>query len=303
MNEIRIAALACSGEPGCPVGTALGRAADMIAEACQSTTDLICLPEIFAWTGLTPGERPAAAEPIDGPFSRAMADLAARHRVNILTPILERDAGKMFNTMSWFDRTGTITGTYRKVFTTVYEIDQGFCPGSDDFDVFQTEFGPIGCCVCFDLNFPEIIERIAGNGAKLIIFPSMFDGTALMQAWAKLHGMYFVSVAGSPYGSLVDPLGKVLIEPWRHAQIMRATLNLDFAVLSTDENRDKWSAVTREYGDAAEIDSRALESAALLTSRHPEQSALDMVQHMGLELQADYFLRSREKRQRALDDA
>ena len=298
MNEVRIAACACTGQGG--VQASLERAADMIDEACRDDADLICFPETFAWTGLTPEERIAAAEPLDGPFSQAMSKLAAGRRVNILSPIVEADAGRVLNTMAWFDRAGKIIGTYRKVFVTVYEMDQGFCPGPLDFDVFHTEFGPIGCCVCFDLNFPEVIQRIAEQKARLVVFPTMFDGAALMQAWAKLYRMYFLSVAGSPYGTLVDPLGKKLVEQWHHPVIMTATVNLDYEVLHTDENRDKFRDVKRACGDTVEIDNRYLTSSSMLASRHPEQSALDIVRKCGLELETEYYARSRAKRERWL---
>ena len=293
MKEVRLAGLACTGVGG--VDAALAQATALIEDACTANVDLICLPEIFAWTGLDPEDRPAQAQTTDGPFCRQLAELAARYRVNILTALAERAGAHMFNTMVWLDRTGSVLGTYRKVFTTVYEIDQGFSPGALDFDVFQTEFGPIGCCICFDINFPEVAARLAAQKPRLVVFPSMFDGLALMQARAKLLGSFIMSVAGDPYGALVDPMGKLLVEPWRHGAILFATVNLDFAVLHTDENRDKFTAVRRLYGDGVYIDNRYLESCAVLYSRHPDKSALDMVRECELELESEYYDRSREK--------
>lgn len=298
MNEIRIAAVTCTGDGG--VEASLSRATDLVREACCSKTDLICFPELFAWCCLSPERMAEAAEPTDGPFCQAMGALAAEHNVNILTPLVEDADGRVYNTMLWLGRDGRAAGTYRKVYPTVYELERGFWPGPLKFDVFDTEFGPIGCCICFDLNFAEVVQRIAERKAHLIVFPTMFDGSMLMQSWAKLRQMYFLSVASAPYGCLVDPLGKVVIEPWKHAPTMTAQVNLDYVVLHTDENRDKFINVKRKYGEQVHIDSRDIEGSALLSSLHPEHSAEDIAAECGLELAADYYARSRDQCQRRL---
>jgi predicted amidohydrolase len=298
MIKMRIAAIACTGEGG--MDESLSRAKNLVIEACCQKPDLICFPEIFAWSSLPPARQGDAAEPIDGPYCRAMAGLAAEHKVNILAPLVEEADGHIYNTMLWINRDGHVAGQYRKVYPTLGEMERGFRPGPLQFDVFETEFGPIGCCICFDLNFPEVIHRIAEQKAPLVLFPTMFDGTLLMQSWAKLFHMYFVSVAGYPYGALVDPLGKVLIEPWKHPAIMIADVNLDFVALHTDGNREKFINVKREYKDLAHIDCHDIASSALLSSFHPDHSARDMAAEFDLELEVDYYSRSRDQRQRLL---
>ena len=298
MIKMRIAAIACTGEGG--VDESLSRGANLVREACCQNPDLICFPEIFAWSCLPPERQREAAEPIDGPYCQAIAGLASEHKVNFLAPLMEQADGRIYNTMLWFNRDGQITGHYRKVYPTLDEMERGFWPGPLEFDVFDTEFGPIGCCICFDLNFPEVIQRIAEQKTPLILFPTMFDGTLLMQSWAKLFHMYFVSVAGYPYGALVDPLGKVMIEPWKHPAIMIADVNLDYVALHTDGNRKKFINVKRKYENLAQIDCHDIESSALLSSFHPDRSARDMAAEFDLELEVDYYSRTRHQRQSLL---
>jgi len=288
MREIRVASLACNETGG--IESSLERAAAMVEEACLDPMDLLCFPEIFPWSQLGK-EKIGLAEPLDGRVGSVMAGLAARHGVHILTPMLERSGNRVYNTMAWFDRRGNLLGVYRKTYPTDYEMADGISPGPADFDVFHTEFGPIGCCICFDLNFRDVIERIAAQQAKLVIFPAMFRGVFLMQAWAKLYRMYFLSVIDDPSAALVDALGRVSIEPWGHGPILSATLNLDYAVLHCDYNAKKFPAIKAAYGPLVEIEYLQIESAAMLSSRHPTLSALQIAQEFNLELEEDYYRR------------
>ena len=300
MNEVRIAGISCDGTGG--VDVSCRRALGLIDEACGQPLDIICLPELFAWMELETSDKAKVAEPIDGPFATAMSQAAARHKVHLLAPLVEQaDDGHVYNTQVWFDRNGQVLGRYRKVFVTYYEMDGGFHPGQLDFDVFQTEFGPIGCCICFDLNFPELQRRLGEQRPRLTFFPTMFQGTTLLQTWALQNQMYYLSVACVRYGMLVDPRGKIVIEPWNHHPTMISKINLDYAVLFSDINRDKWSSVKSRYGDKVRWDDHYMDGTILFESRHPELSALDMVRACDLELRQELFERTRDQRQQWLE--
>lgn len=45
-------------------------------------------------------------------------------------------------------------------------------PGREPHDVFETEFGPVGLLVCWDLAFPEAMRGLVAKGAKLVIVPA-----------------------------------------------------------------------------------------------------------------------------------
>ena len=49
--------------------------------------------------------------------------------------------------------------------------------------VFDTEFGKIGLCVCFDFRFPELALRMARDGARLILVPAAFNMTTGPAHW------------------------------------------------------------------------------------------------------------------------
>ncbi len=68
----------------------LARAAALVETAARRGARLVALPEVFAWRG--PAARDAEiAEPIDGPTTRALAELARHFRLTIVAgSILER---------------------------------------------------------------------------------------------------------------------------------------------------------------------------------------------------------------------
>ncbi len=294
MNLVRIASLDCSG--GCGLDESIEQARCMVAEACLAYTDIVVMPELFAYGGLSLEEKLASAEPIGGKLSTTWADIAKAHEVNVLAPLLERVGDKVFNTMVWFDRSGKHVGTYRKTFPTDYEMRDGITPGPLDFDVFHTEFGPIGCVICFDLNFEPVIKRIADQGAKLAFFPAMFQGEPLMKAWSKLYRMYFVSAVGMS-STAIDPLGQTMIAPWFHDRIMRVEINLDFLILHNDYNRQKYPEVQKKWGNSVQITPIYMESCAIIASKSPEVTAAQIVADCGLELEADYYTRSAKLRE------
>jgi len=290
MNEVRISSLSCAGGNG--VEASMNEAAAMIAEAASDKPDIICLPETFQYIGLTKEQKHEAAEDIGGRVTSQASDLARMHQVNLLMPVYERRNGKVHNSMVWFSREGSMLGIYRKTFPTDYEMRDDITPGPLDFDVFHTEFGPIGCAICFDLCYKEVIERLASQEVKLVFFPSMFQGLDLMQAWAKLYRFYFVSCAGNPYSAVVNPLGHPVIKPWDHPSIMTLNINLDYVVIHGDYNQDKFPAIKTKYGPMVDINHIYIEGAALLSSKLSDVTAMDIISEFDLELEKDYYTRS-----------
>ena len=294
-NMTKVSSLSCrggDGDDGVRVG--LRRALRLIDRVAAEGADLVILPEIFAWAALPMARQCEFAEPLGGHVTSAMAEAARRHRVHILCPFLESSSARVTDSCVLFNRSGEAAGLYRKVYPTDCEMAAGVSPGPLAFEPLRADFGPVGCCICFDINFAEVIEGIAAGVPRLVVFPTMFEGLALMRAWAKLNRWYFVSAAAEPYSAAVDPLGRVIVRPHEHGEVFTVSINLDFEVLSTDYNKEKFGAVRERYGERVSIDVDDLESAALIVSNHPERSVGGMIDEFGLERERDYFARSRE---------
>ena len=95
--------------------------------------------------------------------------------------------------------------------------------------VFDTEFGKIGLCICFDLRFPELARLMVLNGAEIILVPAAFNTTTGPAHWELLfrcravdNQCYIIGTspardAGASYRAwghslVVSPWGTVLSE-------------------------------------------------------------------------------------------
>ena len=98
--------------------------------------------------------------------------------------------GRVFNTTCLIGPAG-ILYKYRKVNTWIpYEIHTSphdlLREGYDEplFPVAKTEIGNIGCAICYDWLFPEVLRQLAINGAEILVRVS-----AYMDPWGATEPM------------------------------------------------------------------------------------------------------------------
>ena len=150
-----------------------------IREAAEKGAQIICTQELFTskYFCLTEDvDKFDLAEPIPGPSTGMLTPLAKELGVVIVASLFEkRDAGLYHNTAVVIDADGEIVGKYRKMHI---PDDPGyyekfyFTPGDLGFRAWDTRFGRIGVCICWDQWFPESARLTALDGAKLIFFPT-----------------------------------------------------------------------------------------------------------------------------------
>lgn len=150
-----------------------------IGEAAAAGANIVCLQELFA--GQYPcqtedHQRFADAEPIPGPTSEALSQAAARHGVVVVGSLFERRApGIYHNTAVVFDADGRAAGMYRKMHIPddpLFYEKFYFTPGDLGFQSFDTRYGRIGACVCWDQWYPEAARLTALSGAEIIFYPT-----------------------------------------------------------------------------------------------------------------------------------
>jgi len=209
-----------SHRPEQPLTDMAGRLAQAEAYATRAArmgTDIVAFPEIYIHYGAISEQWQEYAEEIPGETCQHMSRVACAHSMYIIWPLIVRDRNRLYNSAVLIGRRGEIAGVYRKMFPTVGEMERGVVPGTEA-SVFQTDFGRIGLAICFDLNFPPIIEGLAKNGAEIIFFSSMYRGGLQLQCWAQRFGIYFVSAIDAELGMIVDQSGKVLAEATYEAE-------------------------------------------------------------------------------------
>ena len=116
------------------------------------------------------------AEPVPGPTTEVLGQLAAEHEVVIVASLFERRAtGLHHNTAVVLDADGRIAGRYRKMHI---PEDPGFhekfyfTPGDSGFTPIDTAVGRLGVLVCWDQWYPETARLMALAGAELLLYPT-----------------------------------------------------------------------------------------------------------------------------------
>ena len=150
-----------------------------IEEAGRQGVQVLCLQEVFNTPYFCPGQDSswfAAAEPVPGPATEAMAEYARRFGMVIVVPVYEREkAGFLYNTAAVIDADGSYLGKYRK--THIPQVagfweKYFFRPGNLGYPVFDTAFGRIGVYICYDRHFPEGARALGLAGAEIVFNPS-----------------------------------------------------------------------------------------------------------------------------------
>jgi predicted amidohydrolase len=162
--------------------------------------------------GITYEKLLASADPIDGPWLRKVAALAAELKIHLLFGFSEARDGKVFNSVALFAPDGSLAGRYSKTHTVVGgEI---YDPGHE-YKVFDTPLGRMGVLICFDRQPPENARILALKGAQFIVVPaygktsSPMDEDILLRARAYENGIYVIYT--SPRNTFVaDPAGNII---------------------------------------------------------------------------------------------
>lgn len=226
-------------------------ARDYVRRAADGGAQLAVLPEMFCCLYTNEAFR-ANAEPAGGPVHRAMAGLARETGLWLVAGSMpEADGERIYNTSFVFDPAGRQAAFHRKMH--LFDIDvkggqrfmesETFTAG-DSVTVFDTPFGKLGLCICFDLRFPELARCMALAGARAIVTPAAFNMTTGPAHWELLfrqravdNQLFTLGVAPArdekgPYVSygntiLCSPWGEVLARAGSAPALLLADVDLD----------------------------------------------------------------------------
>lgn len=157
----------------------LRKAAKKIEETAKKGASVICLPELFRSKYFCQTEDPAnfdLAEPVPGPTTKTMGDLAKSLKVVIIVPVFERRAtGVYHNSAAILNSDGSMAGFYRKMHIPddpAYYEKFYFTPGDLGFKAVETSAGKIGTLICWDQWYPEGARLTALQGADVLFYPT-----------------------------------------------------------------------------------------------------------------------------------
>jgi len=267
--------------------------------ALRQQPDLVCLPETFTTHSVPIVESIAElAEPLPGPTVEIIARKAREHGCYIICPIVTRRDGACWNSAVVVDRSGDILGIYDKIHPVTTAADytvfeDGITPARE-VPVFDLDFGRIGIQICFDAGFPETWAELSRQGARMIFWPSAYNGGFPLQVYAAHHRTYVVSAVRSDRSRIIDPCGRVLAETDRNLNVICRDINLDYCVAHYDFNFSIPDRILAAYPGRVEIRSH-LDDAVFLVEPIDATLTVDQLQReFGFEPAAQYFQRHRD---------
>jgi N-carbamoylputrescine amidase len=199
----------------------LDRAAAKVEEAAHSGADVVCLPELFRSRYFCQKEDTAnfdLAEPIPGPTTERLGEVARRSGVAVVAPVFERRApGVYHNSAAFLDAAGRLAGLYRKMHIPddpAYYEKFYFAPGDLGFPVFAARRGRVATLICWDQWYPEAARLAALQGAAVLFYPTAIGwhphekaehGAAQLDAWMTVQRGH--AIANGLYVAAVNRVG------------------------------------------------------------------------------------------------
>ena len=166
---------ACSSKPA----ENLKHTLSLAEKAAKQGAQIICTQELFRSQYFCQSENHdyfKLAEPIPGPSTKAFQRIAKKHEVVIIVSLFEKRASGVYhNTAAIIDADGSLLGIYRKMHIPddpLFYEKFYFTPGDLGFKAWQTRFGKIGVCVCWDQWYPEAARLTAMHGAEILFYPT-----------------------------------------------------------------------------------------------------------------------------------
>jgi predicted amidohydrolase len=191
--------------------------------------DLIVLPEaVMHEFGQPDTPLGPVAQPLDGPFVAALAELARDQAAAVVAGMFERsaDAERPYNTLVALDPSGVQLATYRKahLFDSFGHRESDKLTAGPPQPVTIDVAGlRIGLMTCYDLRFPEQARALIDEGAEVLAVPAAWvrgplkedQWLTLLRARAIENTVYVAGAGqnGSEYcgrSALVDPMGAVV---------------------------------------------------------------------------------------------
>lgn len=236
----------------------LARVEHWIRQAKEQGSELVVLPENFAFVGKNDLDKFAIAEhPGQGPIQNGLVRLAKQYNLWIVGGTIPINVSentsqqRVYNRCYVWNNQGQVVAYYDKIHLfdvevseTVYRESDASTPGKEVIAV-DSSVGKLGLSVCYDIRFPELYRALLNQGAEILLVPAAFTAITgeahweiLLRARAIENLCYVIApdqtgrhASGrSSFGSsmIIDPWGKILNSIKTEEGVITAKIDLNY---------------------------------------------------------------------------
>lgn len=197
----------------------------------KTSADLIVFGEMTLTGYPIKDEIRSLAEPKNGKSITTLQQLAAKHQKYIVfgMPLQNETVKGLIHNAAVLIHPDKTVDVYHKWFLPTFGPfeEKIFFDEGETLPVFDTAFGKIGICICYDIYFPEITKAFSLQGADIIICisasPSVtrpyFETILPARAIENTVFMIYANIVGNQENLVFwggsqafDPLGKQLVK-------------------------------------------------------------------------------------------
>jgi len=196
------------------------RVAYAVEEAARQGAAVACFPESVILGWINP-EAHQLAEPIPGPMTQRLAELARKHQLMICIGMDEKDGDKLYDSAVLIGADGKLLAKHRKMNNLHHAklMEPPYADGKpEDITVVDTPIGRVGLLICADTFEVEFLEKVAGQRPDLLLVP--YGWAADKEQWPG-HGKELekvvcraAKVVGCPVVG-TDCVGMISRGPWK----------------------------------------------------------------------------------------
>jgi predicted amidohydrolase len=261
---------------------------DILTDTVKYNPDFVCLPEAFPFeyveSKLTFPQRVEVSEKILEQF----AGFSKQNNCYTICPVFTSSGERIYNSAVVFDRTGKRIGQYNKIHETVGYVNRGITCGPLFQPAIQTEFGPIGIQICYDINWEDGWKMLRDQGVKIIFWCSAFDGGKQLNMKALQNKCIVASGTNKNTSKVVDIDGKTIAATgiWE-PNFYCGRLNMEKIFVPSWEYLKQCREIRKKYGRKVKLTIFHEEEWTIIESLSPDIFIKDIVTEFNLKSHVD----------------
>ena len=252
--------------------------------------DFICLPEAFPFQNTE--QRPTLKQMVE--ISQKVLDkfseFSVNHNCYTICPVYTSEKGVIYNSAVVFDRKGKRIGIYNKIHPTEGEIEDGISPGALFQPVIQTDKGPVGIQICFDINWSDGWNMLREQGVKVVFWPSAYGGGITVNTKAWQHRCIVASSTHKGTSRLCDITGEIVActGQWNR-NLYCGPVNMEKVFLATWPYVNRFKEIQAKYGRKIRITNFHEEEWSIIESLHPDIFVKDILREYELKTYEEHI--------------